>query len=188
MIREDDRSDNAAAKHSGRKGNSYPSFKRISGKILNFVVKGTSFVFCLTLGMLSIYVFSVAAIYLAKASGKITSDKLNNLFTAIGLVAVAAAVLDLSVTLYREMVMPEGEKRAPARVRGSLTRFIVIVIIAVLIEGLIMFFKFSEGSEIRLLPYACLAFGAAFLLLIGLALYIKITIPVEKLGQRDIGS
>jgi hypothetical protein len=53
-----------------------------------------------------------------------------------------------------------------------------------LLEGLILFFKFSEGEEIELLPYVALDFVAAFVLLIGLGIYIKISISAEKLIVR----
>jgi uncharacterized membrane protein YidH (DUF202 family) len=149
------------------------------GKIIFILVRIISFLFCFTLGTLALYVFSVAMTYFAKVGAG--GDKLGYLFTSIGLIAVAVAVLDLAVTIFREMVMPEGDKRHPSRVRGSLTRFIMIVIIAVLIEGLIMLFKFSEAEEIHLLPYAILTFAGALLLIIGLGLYLKITIPLEKL-------
>lgn len=140
--------------------------------------------FCFSLGSLSLYIFSVAAVYFARASGKPTSEKLSNLFTAIGLIAVAVVVLDLAVTIYREMVTAEGEKRDPARARGSLTRFITIVIIAVLIEGLVMLFRFSEAEKVHLLPYATLTFGAALILIIGLAWYLKISVSAEKLLEK----
>ncbi|MCP2605055.1 hypothetical protein NLC29_02755 [Candidatus Aminicenantes bacterium AH-873-B07] len=159
----------------------------LRGKILIYLVRIISFIFCFTLGSISLYVFSVAGIHFAKVSAGGGSDKLGYLFTSIGLIAVAVAVLDLAVTIFREMVMPEGEKRHPSRVRGSLTRFIMIVIIAVLIEGLIMLFRFSETGQTHLLPYVFLVFASAFILIIGLGIYMKITVPVEKLIEKSDG-
>jgi hypothetical protein len=61
----------------------------------------------------------------------------------------------------------------------------VMVIIAILIEGLIMLFKFSETDKLNALPYAILTFAGALMLIIGLGIYLKITIPVEKLIEKD---
>ncbi|MCP2520731.1 hypothetical protein NLC82_05620 [Candidatus Aminicenantes bacterium AC-335-A11] len=156
----------------------------LKGKILIYLVRSISFIFCFTLGSISLFVFSVAGTHFAKVGAGGNGDKLSYLFTSIGLIAVAVAVLDLAVTIFREMVMPEGDKRHPSRVRGSLTRFIMIVIIAVLIEGLIMLFKFSETEQIHLLPYVFLVFASALILIIGLGVYIKITVPIEKLVEK----
>jgi hypothetical protein len=134
-------------------------------------------------------VFSVAMMYLGKSSGEPSAepsaDKLGYLFTAIGLTTIAVVVLDLAVTVYREMVSAEGEKRHPFRVRGSLTRFMMMMIIGTLIEGLIMLFKFSETDKVHLLPYAILIFSGALMLIIGLGVYLKLTIPVEKMLEKD---
>jgi len=157
----------------------------VKGKIIFYIVRGISFLFCFTLGALSTIVFSVAIIYFGKSSGVSLADKLGYLFTAIGLTTIAVVVLDLAVTVYREMVTSEGEKRHPFRVRGSLTRFMMMVIIAVLIEGLIMLFKFSETDRLHALPYVILIFAGALLLIIGLGIYLKLTIPVEKMLEKD---
>ncbi len=159
----------------------------LKGQIVIVLVRAISFIFCFSLGSLSIYVFSVAAMYFARAGGKPTGEKLSNLFSAIGLIAVAVVVLDLALTIYREMVTAEGDKRDPARVRGSLTRFITIVIIAVLIEGIVMLFRFSEAEKVHLLPYTSIVFGVALILIIGLAWYLKISISAEKLIEREKG-
>jgi hypothetical protein len=83
------------------------------------------------------------------------------------------------------MVTAEGERRHPFRVRGSLTRFMVMVIIALLIEGLIILFKFSETDKLASLPYVILTFAGALMLIIGLGSYLKITIPVKKLVEKE---
>jgi len=61
----------------------------------------------------------------------------------------------------------------------------MMVIIAVLIEGLIMLFKFSETDKVHLLPYGILIFAGAFILIIGLDVYLKLTIPIEKIVEKE---
>jgi hypothetical protein len=158
----------------------------IHGKIFFCIVRGLSLLFCFTLGALSTIVFSTAMLYLSRFSGtEPSADKLGHLFTAIGLTTIAVVVLDLAVTVHREMATAEGEKRQPFRVRGSLIRFMMMMIIAVLIEGLILLFKFSETDKYAAIPYAILIFAGAFLLIIGLGIYLKLTIPVEKMVEKD---
>lgn len=79
----------------------------------------------------------MALIYFGRSSGEAATDKLSDLFTAIGLTAVAVVVLDLAVTIYRELVTTEGEKRhrileslgsSSVKPRKSETLFIVTLL------------------------------------------------------------
>jgi hypothetical protein len=85
----------------------------VKGKIIFYLVRGISFMFCFTLGALSTIVFSIAMIYLSRSSGEASADSLGYLFTAIGLTTIAVVVMDLAVTVFREMVTAEGERRHP---------------------------------------------------------------------------
>jgi len=154
------------------------------GKIVFFIARLLGSVFCLMLGILSLGVFAVAVLYLSKAIDITKSESLIHLFDAIGLTALAVAVLDLAITIFREVILREVDKRHPAHIRRSLTRFGTIIIIATLIEGFIMIFRFNKADQTHLIPYAALVFVVATLLIIGLGIYLKITIPVEKLIEK----
>lgn len=80
--------------------------------------------------------------------------------------------------------MREVDKRHPSHLRRSLTRFGTIIIIATLIEGFIMIFRFNKTDQTHLIPYSTLVFVVATLLIVGLGIFIKITIPVEKLIEK----
>ena len=112
------------------------------------------------------------------------SESLVHLFDAIGLTALAVAVLDLAITIFREVILREVDKRHPSHLRRSLTRFATIIIIATLIEGFIMIFRFNKADQTHLLLYSTLVFIAATLLIVGLGIFLKITIPVEKLIEK----
>jgi len=154
------------------------------GKIVFFIARLLGSVFCLMLGILSLGVFAVAVLYFSKAIDITKSESLIHLFDAIGLTALAVAVLDLAITIFREVILREVDKRHPAHIRRSLTRFGTIIIIATLIEGFIMIFRFNKADQTHLIPYAALVFVVATLLIIGLGIYLKITIPVEKLIEK----
>jgi len=154
------------------------------GKIVFFVARILGSMFCLMLGILSLCVFAVAVLYFFKAVDIIKNESLIHLFDAIGLTALAVAVLDLAINIFREVILREIDKRHPSHLRRSLTRFGTIIIIATLIEGFIMIFRFNKADQTHLLPYAALVFVTATLLIIGLAIYLKITIPVEKLIEK----
>jgi hypothetical protein len=138
-------------------------------------------IFCLTLGILSLGVFAVALWYLYNAIDITQPESLLHIFDSIGLVALAVAVLDLATTIFREITLREIDKRYPSQVRRSLTRFMTIIIIAILIEGFITIFRFIKAGQIHLLPYSGLILAGATFLIIGLGVYLKITIPVERM-------
>ena len=125
-------------------------------------------------------VFLVAVEHVVQTKGFFQGDILTVLFEAIGLVAVAVAVLELSLTIFREMIMREVEKKHPSQFRRNLTRFGIIIIIAILIKGFIMIFKFGKVDQIHLMPYALLTLAGAVLLIVGMGVYLKITIPLEE--------
>lgn len=142
-------------------------------------------VFCFTLGVLSLGIFAVGVWYLSRAIDITKGESLLHLFDSIGLVALSVAVLDLAVTIFREIIWREMDKRHPSQVRRSLTRFGTIIIIAILIEGFITIFRFIKSGQIHLLPYSALILAGATMLIIGLGIYLKITIPVERLLETD---
>ena len=156
------------------------------GKIGFLLAMVMGSIFCITLGILSLYVFTVAVIHVVKAIDITKSESLLHVFDAIGLVALAVAVLDLAVTIFREIILRDVDKRHPSQMRRSLTRFGTIIIIAILIEGFMMIFRFSKAGQAHLLPYSILVLAGGTMLIIGLGIYIKITVPAETLLDASI--
>jgi hypothetical protein len=156
------------------------------GKIGFLLAMVMGSIFCITLGILSLYVFTVAMTHIVKAIDITKSESLLHVFDAIGLVALAVAVLDLAVTIFREIILRDVDKRHPSQMRRSLTRFGTIIIIAILIEGFIMIFRFSKAGQAHLLPYSILVLAGGTMLIIGLGIYIKITVPAETLLDASI--
>ncbi|MCW5848932.1 MAG: hypothetical protein KIT87_02525 [Anaerolineae bacterium] len=101
------------------------------------------------------------------------------LFTAVALVAIAVAVLELGATILAEEMARSDPKREPTEIRRTLSRFLYIVITALAIEGLLMVFKYSIGDQPVLLIYAGAVLVATSVLLIAIAIYNRFSLTVE---------
>lgn len=82
----------------------------------------------------------------------------------IGLLAVAVVSLQIAQTIMEEEVIREAQVSAPTRVRRYLSRFLVVIVIALAVEGLVATFKALHESP-QLLPHAAtILFGVGALL------------------------
>lgn len=91
--------------------------------------------------------------------------RLDAVLESLALVTVALAALELGQTILEEEVLREAQMSAPTRVRRFLSRFMVVLVVALVIEALVLAFKFSHSAPENM-PYAALMlFGTAALLL-----------------------
>lgn len=102
---------------------------------------------------------------------------------AIGLVIIAIALFDVARYILEEEVAKTKELRSPHEARKTLTKFIVIIFIAVSLESLVYTFIASK-QDIRLLIYPAALLCSAVFLIIGLGIYQKLSIQVEKETQE----
>jgi hypothetical protein len=90
--------------------------------------------------------------------------RLDNVLESLALVTVALAALELGQTILEEEVLREAQMSAPTRVRRFLSRFLVVLVVALVIEALVLAFKFGHEAPENM-PYAAMMlFGAAALL------------------------
>ena len=99
---------------------------------------------------------------------------------AIGLLAIAVVSLQISQTITEEEVVRDAHISAPTRVRRYLSRFMVVVVVALSIEGLVGVFK-ALHEEPELLPHAASVLVAAGLLLAGWGVFIRLNKAAEEL-------
>jgi hypothetical protein len=99
---------------------------------------------------------------------------------AIGLLAIAVVSLQIAQTIAEEEVVRDAHISAPTRVRRYLSRFLVVVVVALSIEGLVGVFK-ALHEEPELLPHAASVLVAAGLLLAGWGLFIRFNKEAELL-------
>ena len=83
---------------------------------------------------------------------------------AVGLVAAAVVALQIAETIIEEEVIRDADISAPTRVRRFLSRFFVVVIVALAIEGLVATFKALHDN------LAQLSYGAILLVAVGVLL------------------
>jgi len=99
---------------------------------------------------------------------------------AIGLLAIAVVALQIAQTITEEEVVRDAHISAPTRVRRYLSRFLVVVVIALAIEGLVATFKALHETP-QLLPHAAAVPAAAGILLMGWGIFIRFNKAAEEL-------
>lgn len=105
----------------------------------------------------------------------------------IGLLTIAVAALELGQTIYEEEIQRSTPISAPTRVRRFLSRFIVVVVIALSIEALVAVFQFTHDSP-ELLPQAATIGLAAAALLAAWGFFVRCNVQAERLepeGMQD---
>jgi hypothetical protein len=80
-------------------------------------------------------------------------QRLNAVLESIALLTVAVAALELGQTIIEEEVQREAQMSAPTRVRRFLSRFMIVLVVALAIEALVAVFEFSHEHPAHL-PYA----------------------------------
>ena len=133
--------------------------------------------------------FAVAALLLiviaAKTGGEAILSELSlaaaqHIIEAVGLLAAAVVALQISETITEEEVVRDADISAPTRVRRFLSRFFVVVIVALAIEGLVATFK-AIHEDITQLTYAASLIFAVGILLSAWGLFIRFNRYAEEL-------
>ncbi len=98
---------------------------------------------------------------------------------AVGLLAAAVVALQISQTVAEEEVVRDAQISAPTRVRRFLSRFMVVIVVAIAVEALVATFKAREKPE--LLLYASAMLGSVGIVLGGWGLFIRLNRYAEEL-------
>ena len=99
---------------------------------------------------------------------------------AIGLAAIAVVSLQIAQTIAEEEVVREAHVSGPTRVRRFLSRFLVVLVVALAIEGLIATFK-ALHEDMSQLWQASTIVAAVGAILAGWGIFIRLNVPAEKL-------
>ena len=133
--------------------------------------------------------FAVAGLMLiaiaAKMGGEAILDGLTpvaaqKIIEAIGLLAAAVVAIQIAETIIEEEVVRDADISAPTRVRRFLSRFFVVVIVALAIEGLVATFKAIHNDMTELI-YAASPIIAVGVLLSGWGLFLSMNRYVEEI-------
>ena len=99
---------------------------------------------------------------------------------AIGLIAVAAVALQIAQTIVEEEVIREVNVSAPTRVRRYLSRFLVVIVVALAVKGLVATFTVLDDDPSQALYAASILISLSFLL-VGWGVFIRLNRFAEEL-------
>lgn len=109
-----------------------------------------------------------------------TAPPVNQVLNAIALLTVAVATLELAQTIIEEEVQREAHMAAPTRVRRFLSRFMIVLVVALSIQTLVAVFEYSRADP-SLLPYAASIGITAAAMLAAWGVFIKLNRAAEEL-------
>jgi hypothetical protein len=133
--------------------------------------------------------FAVAAIMLIVMSahmgwvaiaGGLDKDAAQQVIEAIGLLAAGVVALQISQTIAEEEVIRGAHVSGPTRVRRFLSRFMVVLVVALAIEGLVATFRALHEDPRQLPAAASILLGTAALLA-SWGLFIRFNRDAEEL-------
>ncbi len=106
--------------------------------------------------------------------------RFNSILESIGLLTIAVVALELGQTVLEEEVLRKVQVSAPTRVRRFLSRFMVVVVVALSIECLVTVFEVAHEDPARL-PHAAAIGVAAGVLLAAWGVFIRLNKSAEEL-------
>lgn len=113
-------------------------------------------------------------------SGGLDQVAAQSIIEAVGLLAAAVVALQIAETIVEEEVVRDADISAPTRVRRFLSRFFVVIIVALAIEGLVATFKALHEDPTQL-PYAASILVATGVLLAAWGVFIYLNRVAEEM-------
>ncbi|WP_046240885.1 hypothetical protein, partial [Delftia acidovorans] len=98
---------------------------------------------------------------------------------ALGILASGVVALQIAQTITEEEVIREAHISGPTRVRRFLSRFLVVLVVALAVEALVAAFKTQEEPAHLLYPAALVS--AVGVLLLGWGAFIHLNRSAEEL-------
>ena len=118
--------------------------------------------------------------FVAMFQGTLDRNAAQRIIESVGLLAAAVVALQIAQTITEEEVLRDAHISGPTRVRRFLSRFLVVVVVALTIEGLVATFKAAhEGAEHML--YAASMVLASGFLLAGWGVFVRMNCFAEAL-------
>lgn len=111
-------------------------------------------------------------------------EAVDEIFNAIWLITVALAVFDLAGIIFEEISW-QGTRKDLREFRWQFTKFLIVIITALLIESLVVFFRIAK-KDVTLLIYPALAILAVCMLIMALGYYIRQSNSADKCEAVDV--
>ena len=147
-----------------------------------FTVGYTSIICLFICCALSLIVFALLELWHGINPGETLpiSERFNAVLESIGLLTIAVVALELGQTILEEEILRVAQVSAPTRVRRFLSRFMVVIIVALAIESLVAVFDLVHKDTSRL-PHAASIGIAAGVLLAAWGVFIRFNKSAEEL-------
>lgn len=133
--------------------------------------------------------FALAALVLVAVACRLGAQALTgdfdrgaalHIIEAMGVLASAVVALQIAQTILEEEVVRDAHVSGPTRVRRFLSRFLVVIVVALAIEGLVATFRAAHEDSSGLLLASALI-GAIGVLLVGWGVFIRFNRYAEEL-------
>jgi hypothetical protein len=133
-------------------------------------------------GAVALMVFAVLQLWegIHPTGGSLAGDRVNAVLESVALLTIAVAALELGQTILEEEVQREAQMSAPTRVRRFLSRFMVVLVVALSIEALVLVFRLGRAAPEQL-PFAGLIGFMAATLLAAWGVFVRLNRSVEEL-------
>lgn len=149
-------------------------------KLFNSILTGIHFIAALILILIAMVTmgWSVYEIFTSLFSEN-KEEFIPLILQSVGAIIIAAAIIDVAQYMIEEEVFHDKELRDPEEARKTITKIMVIISIAVSIEGLVYIFK-AGTKDIQLLIYPAVLIFVSSLSIVALGIYQKLSIGVES--------
>ncbi len=151
-------------------------------KIFNFIFSAVHLFSALILIALSLIIMGWSVYEVILKIGD-TTEFIQSMLQSVGAIIISAALIDVAQYIMEEEVFLNKELRDPEEARRTITKIIVIITIAVSIEGLVFIFK-AGTKDLSLLMYPALLIGVSAILVVALGIYQKLSVTIEKIENK----
>ena len=152
-------------------------------KLFNLIFSGVHLFAALILITLSLIIMGWSVYDVISSIGEAT-EFIPLMLQSVGAIIISAAIIDVAQYMMEEEVFLNKELRDPEEARRTITKIIVIITIAVSIEGLVYIFK-AGTNDLTLLLYPALLILVSALLIVALGVYQKLSATIEKVEKES---
>ncbi|WP_079201229.1 hypothetical protein [Pseudomonas sp. CC6-YY-74] len=152
-------------------------------KLFNTIFSGVHLFAAVVLILLSLIIM-LWSVYDVISGIKDDTGFIPLMLQSVAAIIIAAAIIDVAQYMMEEEVFKEKELRDPKEARRTITKIIVIITIAVSIEGLVFIFK-AGTKDLSLLLYPALLIMVSAILIVALGIYQKLSAAIEKTEKEN---
>ena len=113
-------------------------------------------------------------------TGDLDHTAAQQIIEAIGLLAASVVALQIAQTIAEEEVLRDVHVSGPTRIRRFLSRFLLVIVVAVAVEGLVAIFRAAHEDAMQLV-YAASVLVSVGILLAGWGVFIRLNRYAEEI-------